>query len=124
MWSEEGGCTGCSETFITLPEGKETSWPTVVVAVIIPGPSPFLLEVLEAISSQDYPLSKMTLFLHNQVPSSYHTLATVHSVCVQAQHHEALVSAWYEVVSSEYSQSTYLSSSVAVSTEHGKRKAL
>lgn len=66
VWSEETGCIGCDETFITLSDDKET-WPTVLIAVLVPVPSPFLLEVLEAISGLDYPQSKMSLFLHNQV---------------------------------------------------------
>lgn len=77
MWSEEKGCTGCDETHIPLPEDKE-AWPIVLVAIVIPGPSPFLLEVLEHVSGLDYPQSRMALFLHNQVST---LLILIVSVC-------------------------------------------
>lgn len=70
MWSEEKGCTGCDETHTPLPEDRE-AWPTVLVAIVIPDPSPFLLEVLEHVSGLDYPQSRMSLFLHNQVNTSH-----------------------------------------------------
>jgi hypothetical protein len=106
MWSEESGCTGCNETHVPLPDDKGV-WPTVLVAVMIPGPSPFLLEMLESVSGLDYPQSRMSLFIHNQ-----------------AQHHEALVSAWFEVVAPGYTNSSYLPSGVGVDTPDSKRKAL
>lgn len=106
IWSEADGCTACDETYFPLPDGSGV-WPTVLVAMMIPGPSPFLLEVLEGVSGLDYPHSRMSLFLHNQ-----------------AQHHEALVSAWFDVVAKGYANSSYLSSAVGVSTADGKRKAL
>lgn len=42
----------------------------------------------------------------------------------QAQHHEELVSAWFEVVAAGYANSSYISPAVSVSTADGKRKAL
>ena len=66
VWSESGGCRGCEETSSPLPEDKE-AWPAVLVAVSVPSPSPFLAEMLERVSSLDYPLSHLSLFIHNQV---------------------------------------------------------
>lgn len=66
IWSEADGCTACDETYFPLPDDSGV-WPTVLVAMMIPGPSPFLLEVLEGVSGLDYPHSRMSLFLHNQV---------------------------------------------------------
>ena len=68
VWSEENGCMGCNETHVPLSDDR-AKWPTVLVAVMIPGPSPFLLEMLESMSGLDYPQSRMSLFVHNQVAS-------------------------------------------------------
>ena len=69
VWSEKDGCTGCEETHLPLSKDRE-AWPTVLVAVSVAAPSPFLPEVLERISSLDYPQSCMALFIHNQVSST------------------------------------------------------
>ena len=69
VWSEETGCTGCSETHTPLPD-DEGVWPTVLLAVTIPAPAPFLLEVLGRLTGLEYPLSRMSLFVHNQVSVS------------------------------------------------------
>jgi hypothetical protein len=106
VWSESGGCRGCEETSSPLPEDKE-AWPAVLVAVTVPSPSPFLSDMLERVTSLDYPLSRLSLFIHNQ-----------------AQHHEPLLSAWYEVVGSGYANTTYISPAVGVATADAKRKVL
>ena len=69
VWSESGGCRGCEETSSPLPEDKE-AWPAVLVAVTVPSPSPFLSDMLERVTSLDYPLSRLSLFIHNQVSNT------------------------------------------------------
>lgn len=59
----------CEEWHKELPQEEET-WPTVVLAVFIERPGPFLPEVLERVTQLDYPKSKMSLFVHNAVSQS------------------------------------------------------
>ena len=66
VWSQEEGCVVCGEQHQPLPKERKL-WPTVLVAIEIPGPSPFLTEFLERVVSLDYPVKRMSLFLHNQV---------------------------------------------------------
>lgn len=65
-WSEEKGCSLCNETLRPLPPSRE-EWPVVLVAMSIPSPTPFLLEVLERVLALDYPQERMGLFVHNEV---------------------------------------------------------
>ena len=106
----------------------------VLVAVSIPGPSPFLLEVLESVSALDYPPEKMGIFVHNEVRSvrggggggggDQCLMPSEPPPPPQAQYHEVLVSAWFEMVASSYAHSMYISSTVGVSLPEGKRKAM
>ncbi len=65
-WTEQDGCLVCKEWHKELPLEKKT-WPTVVLAVFVERPSPFLSEVLERVTQLDYPKSRMSLFVHNAV---------------------------------------------------------
>ena len=58
----------CREWAQELPEERET-WPTVILAVFIERPSPFLTEMLERVALLNYPKDKMTLLVHNAVSS-------------------------------------------------------
>ena len=65
-WNETEGCMICKEWHKDLPEDK-TKWPTVVLAVFIEHPSPFLVEMLEKVTELDYPKEKISLWVHNAV---------------------------------------------------------
>jgi len=56
----------CKEWHKALPEDKQ-DWPSVVLAVFIESPSPFLMEVLEKVSQLSYPKEKISLWVHNAV---------------------------------------------------------
>ena len=56
----------CSEWHKDLPQDKE-QWPTVVLAVLIERPSPFLAEMLERVTQLAYPKSRISLWVHNAV---------------------------------------------------------
>ena len=58
----------CKEWAQELPEERD-NWPTVLLAVFIERPSPFLTEMLERVALLDYPKDKMTLLVHNAVSS-------------------------------------------------------
>ena len=59
----------CKEWHRDLPDDK-TKWPTVVLAVFIEHPSPFLVEMLEKVTGLDYPKEKISLWVHNAVSYS------------------------------------------------------
>lgn len=65
-WNSTEGCMICKEGAQELPEERE-SWPTVLLAVFVERPSPFLTEMLERVALLDYPKDKMTLLVHNAV---------------------------------------------------------
>ena len=65
-WNSTEGCIVCKEWARQLPEDKG-SWPTILLAVFIERPSPFLTEVLERLTLLDYPKEKMSLLVHNAV---------------------------------------------------------
>ena len=66
----------------------------------------------------------MFAFLYNPYFASISLPSTTSLCCLQAQHHEPLLSAWYEVVGSGYANTTYISPAVGVATADAKRKAL
>ena len=65
-WNTTEGCMICKEWAQELPVERE-SWPTVLLAVLVERPSPFLTEMLERVALLDYPKDKMTLLVHNAV---------------------------------------------------------
>lgn len=65
-WNTTEGCMICKEWAQELPKERE-SWPTVLLAVFVEHPSPFLTEMLERVALLDYPKDKMTLLVHNAV---------------------------------------------------------
>ncbi|CAG9781920.1 unnamed protein product [Diatraea saccharalis] len=66
-WSMKEGCALCTEKKIEL---KENELPSVMVAVFIEQPTPFLEEFLQQLNNIDYPKSKIHLILRNNV--EYH----------------------------------------------------
>ncbi|XP_046571507.1 multifunctional procollagen lysine hydroxylase and glycosyltransferase LH3-like [Haliotis rubra] len=64
-WTIQHGCQSCEEDTISLEGLKEEDYPTVLVALFIERSTPFLEEFLEAVASQNYPKSRMDLYIHN-----------------------------------------------------------
>lgn len=58
-------CQLCDENL--LAEIEETALPTVAIAVFVEKPMPFLEEFFESILALEYPKSKLSLFIHNNV---------------------------------------------------------
>ena len=69
-WNSTEGCILCKEWARQLPE-ERGNWPTVLLAVFIEYPTPFLTEMLEKVALLDYPKEKMTLLVHNAVSFCY-----------------------------------------------------
>lgn len=69
-WSPEEGCIMCWEGTIELNKTIPKSYPIILIAIFIERPTPFLNEFLTTIYQQDYPKSKLHLFVHNNV--EYH----------------------------------------------------
>ncbi|XP_034233658.1 procollagen-lysine,2-oxoglutarate 5-dioxygenase isoform X2 [Thrips palmi] len=70
-WSLQDGCYSCNENSIDLSKKKDSELPSVVIAVFIQQPTPFLEDFFEKILKQDYPKKRMFLFVHNDV--EYHS---------------------------------------------------
>ncbi|KAF9417644.1 hypothetical protein HW555_005351 [Spodoptera exigua] len=66
-WSASEGCALCDEKRIKL---EEDNLPTVMMAVFIEQPTPFLEEFLDQVLTTDYPKEKIHLLLRNNV--EYH----------------------------------------------------
>ncbi|XP_013189452.1 procollagen-lysine,2-oxoglutarate 5-dioxygenase isoform X2 [Amyelois transitella] len=66
-WSKEKGCAICKEKKVEL---QEDSLPTIMMAVFIEQPTPFLEEFLLSLLETDYPKEKIHLLLRNNV--EYH----------------------------------------------------
>ena len=69
-WNHEVGCLSCWDDTIDLPKDKMETWPTILIALFVDRPTPFVEEFLEKIYLQSYPKSKLHLFIYNNVP--YH----------------------------------------------------
>ena len=65
-WSESEGCIVCKEWIQELPEDS-VKLPTIMLALFVERPTPFLQEALERIYKLNYPKSKIFLWIHNAV---------------------------------------------------------
>ncbi|XP_052126964.1 procollagen-lysine,2-oxoglutarate 5-dioxygenase 1 [Frankliniella occidentalis] len=70
-WSLQDGCLLCDDNKLDLSQKKESQLPSVLIAVFIEQPTPFLEEFFEKIAKLDYPKSRLFLFIHNAV--EYHS---------------------------------------------------
>eukprot|EP00111_Clytia_hemisphaerica_P018349 TCONS_00054259-protein len=66
-WSFSESCISCKEDTFLLSDIKEEDWPTILIGLFIPEPTPFVQSYLRHISSQRYPKSKIDIFLHSVV---------------------------------------------------------
>lgn len=64
-WNDEEGCVHCKLGTISLDNFSEL--PTVLIAIFVEYPTPFLEEQLEKVYAIDYPKDKTHLFIHNTV---------------------------------------------------------
>ncbi|XP_067005007.1 procollagen-lysine,2-oxoglutarate 5-dioxygenase isoform X2 [Anabrus simplex] len=69
-WNPEDGCLSCWDNTLLLEDKPVESYPTVLIAVFIEQPTPFLEEFLNKIYNLAYPKNKLHLFIHNFV--DYH----------------------------------------------------
>uniref|UniRef100_A0A8C9U3H1 procollagen-lysine 5-dioxygenase n=1 Tax=Scleropages formosus TaxID=113540 RepID=A0A8C9U3H1_SCLFO len=64
-WTHEMGCGICDDDLLDLSEVLEM--PIVQIAVFIEQPTPFLAEFLKRLTTMNYPMSRLRLFIHNNV---------------------------------------------------------
>ncbi|XP_046984159.1 procollagen-lysine,2-oxoglutarate 5-dioxygenase [Schistocerca americana] len=69
-WHPEEGCVACWDNTLSLDGKKPKAYPTVMAAIFVEQATPFLEEFFEKFAAQDYPKSRMHLFVHNAV--EYH----------------------------------------------------
>ncbi|XP_018319536.1 procollagen-lysine,2-oxoglutarate 5-dioxygenase 3 isoform X2 [Agrilus planipennis] len=69
-WNPVDGCRHCKWRTIDLTDVPDNKLPTVLVAVFVEIPTPFLEEQLMKIYKLDYPKNRIHLFLHNKL--KYH----------------------------------------------------
>ncbi|KAF8363469.1 let-268 [Pristionchus pacificus] len=77
-WSREKGCLRCEQRKKMEKEeeeaGESMELPTISLAVFISS-TPFVEEVLNALGAQDYPKSKIHLFIYNSQPFHLETVS-------------------------------------------------
>ncbi len=62
---------------------QKSEWPDVTIGVFVEEPTPFLADFLALLWSLDYPKSKLTLLVHNNVP--YHSEPISHFLTAAAK---------------------------------------
>lgn len=71
---------------------KESKWPEVTIGVFIEQATPFLREFFEKISNLDYPKSKISVLIHNNI-----------------KYHSSVVEAFFIDPKNEYKSIKYIS---------------
>ncbi|KAJ8338131.1 hypothetical protein SKAU_G00370970 [Synaphobranchus kaupii] len=71
-WTHETGCGICDDDLLDISEVPDEEMPIVQIAVFIEQPTPFLSEFLERLTTLNYPMDRLRLFIHNNVV--YHEL--------------------------------------------------
>ncbi|VDP20791.1 unnamed protein product [Soboliphyme baturini] len=66
-WNAKDGCVACKEYVISLKDKNEEEWPTVLLSVFITRVTPFIDFYFEYLKKLNYPKSRMSLFIYNQV---------------------------------------------------------
>lgn len=66
-WTYENGCGDCDDDLIYLEDTADKDMPLVYVAVFIEKPTPFMEEFLDRLATMNYPLTRIRLFIHNNV---------------------------------------------------------
>lgn len=100
--------------------------PSVILAVFIEGPTPFLQDMLERVYKINYPKSQIHLWVHNAV-SFFLVIpgkCVIYNNLFQVPSHEVLVSAWFSLISADYQASTYVSSNDNILEPGARRMAM
>jgi len=89
-WNFQDGCTSCKEDTYLLNDKKIEDWPTILIGLYIPQPTPFVESFLHHISNLDYPKEKIHIFLSSIEP-----------------HHNPEVDSWINLFEHQYKSFTY-----------------
>ncbi|KAM3857390.1 multifunctional procollagen lysine hydroxylase and glycosyltransferase LH3 [Diretmus argenteus] len=66
-WTHENGCGICDDDLLFFNDVPDEDMPLVYVAVFIEQPTPFLDEFLDRLTTLNYPVARIRLFIHNNV---------------------------------------------------------
>ncbi|KAJ8281916.1 hypothetical protein COCON_G00044350 [Conger conger] len=66
-WTHETGCGICDDDLLDVNELPDEEMPIIQIAVFIEHPTPFLPEFLERLTTLNYPMNRLRLFIHNNV---------------------------------------------------------
>ncbi|XP_028298229.1 multifunctional procollagen lysine hydroxylase and glycosyltransferase LH3 isoform X4 [Gouania willdenowi] len=66
-WSYENGCGVCDYDLLSLSTTPDEELPVVFIAIFIEHATPFIDEFLQRLTTINYPLSRLRLFIHNNV---------------------------------------------------------
>ncbi|KAK5889734.1 hypothetical protein CesoFtcFv8_015708, partial [Champsocephalus esox] len=66
-WTFESGCGQCDEDLLIHSDTPGEEMPLVHIGVFIEHPTPFMEEFLERLTTMNYPLERVRLFIHNSV---------------------------------------------------------
>lgn len=66
-WTFESGCGLCDEDLLIHSDTPDEEMPLVHIGVFIEHPTPFMEEFLERLTTMNYPLERVRLFIHNSV---------------------------------------------------------
>lgn len=66
-WTPEEGCLHCKWGHIDLQSRSNANYPSVLIAIFIESPTPFLEEQLLKVHDLEYPKERIHLFIHNAV---------------------------------------------------------
>jgi hypothetical protein len=70
-FNDNKGCIQCHENTIELDLENKNEWPTVTMAIFIYTSTPFIREFFQKIKLLNYPKSKITLLIHNNVSKKH-----------------------------------------------------
>ncbi|KAK3104424.1 hypothetical protein FSP39_001801, partial [Pinctada imbricata] len=106
-WTTSSGCLSCKRDTISLEGMKDDDLPTILLALFIEFPTPFIEEYLERVSKLNYPKSRMDLFIHNK-----------------EDYHSKDLAAFLEKYNDEYRSTTVLSPSDGLSEANARTWAI
>ncbi|KAK2583072.1 hypothetical protein KPH14_009104 [Odynerus spinipes] len=106
-WSLEEGCLNCWDGVIELDSTKPETYPIILIAIFIEIPVPFIEESLLSVYRQNYPKSRLHLFIYNKVP-----------------YHERTVQEFVETIADEYLSVKQITSSDEIDEAHARDLAM